>query len=137
MRGPFTIPFPLGTFPGNTVQESAGRLINCCSEPLGPNGTAPATYHRQPGLTQFAVTGQSGYRGGLIVNNLSYETWSGEATTVDASGTTAVLGAFPGTKKVSIARNQNVPPDVVAVDIDNGAYILHTASLANATATAT
>lgn len=137
MRGPFPIPFPLGSFPGLTPQESAGRLINCCSEPLGPGGPAPATYHRQPGLTQFAVTAQSGHRGGLIVQNQSYEAWLNEAATVDGGGNVVMLGNFPGSKHISIARNQNSPPDVVAVDIDNGAYILATSALANATATAT
>ena len=137
MRGPFDITWPLGSFPGNTPQESAGRVINCCSEPLGPGGPAPAAYHRQPGLSQFAATVHSGYRGGLIVNNLSYETWLNTASTIDAGGTEINLGAFPGSKHVSIARNQNVHPDVVAVDPDNGAYIFDTAALASATATAT
>jgi hypothetical protein len=137
MRGPFDITWPLGSFPGNTPQESAGRVINCASEPLGPGGPAPAGYHRQPGLSQFAVTAQTGYRGGLIVNNLSYEMWLNEAATVDINANVILLGAFPGSKHVSIARNQNAHPDVVAVDPDNGAYILDTATLANATATAT
>jgi hypothetical protein len=126
MRGPFDITWPIGSFPGNTPQESAGRVLNCCSEPLGPGGPAPAAYHRQPGLSQHAVTAQTGYRGGLIVSNLSYETWLNQAATVDAGGTVTLLGTFPGSKKVSIARNQNATPDVVAVDIDNGAYRLST-----------
>jgi hypothetical protein len=137
MRGPFPIPFPLGTFPGQTPQEGAGRLINCCSEPLGHGGPAPATYKRQPGLTQFAVTAMSGYRGGLIVQGLSYEAWSGQAATVDSVGAVSVIGSFPGTKHISIARNQNNPPDVVAVDPDQGAFILATGPLLSATATAT
>jgi len=126
MRGPFDITFPLSSFPGNTPQESAGRLVNCIAEPLGPGGPSPAGYHRQPGLSQFAVTAQTGYRGGLIVNNLSYEVWANQAATVTSAGVVALLGNFPGTKKVSIARNQNVTPDVVGVDIDNGAYTLST-----------
>ena len=137
MRGPVPIPFPLGTFPGQTPQESAGRVINCCSEPLGPGGPSTATYKRQPGLTQFAVTSQSGYRGGLIVQGLSYEAWEDEALTVDSVGAATVLGSLPGFKPISIARNQNSPPDVVAVDPDNGAFILATGPLLNATATAT
>ena len=137
MRGPFPIPFPLGTFPGQTPQESAGRLINCVSEPLGPGGPSQATYKRQPGLTQFAVTGQEGYRGGLIVQGLSYEAWMDEAATVDSAGGVTLLGTLPGAKPISIARNQNTPPDVVAVDRDNGAFILAAGTLANATATAT
>jgi len=123
-RGKVDIPWPLSSFPGSTPQESAGRLINCHSEPLGENGPARAAYHRSPGLTQYASTANTGYRGGLIVNNLSYETWSGTAATVDGSGNVVVLGAFAGTKKVTIARNQSATPNVVAVDIDNGAFTL-------------
>lgn len=127
-RDPAPIPWPLSSFPGANPQESAGRLINCYSEPLGepsrPTGPAPQVWRRAPGLSQHAATAQAGYRGGLIVNNLSYETWSGNASTVDSVGTVVSLGAFPGTKKVSIARNQNAATNVVAVDIDNGAYVL-------------
>jgi hypothetical protein len=137
MRGPAPINWPLSSFPGNTTHEAAGRLINCTAEPLGEGGPAKAAYHRQPGLSQFAATTQSGYRGGLIVNNLSYEAWFGQAATVNATGAPSSLGSLPGFKKISIARNQNAVPDVVAVDIDNGAYILSTSPLAVATGTAT
>ena len=120
------IQWPLSSFPGYTPQEGSGRLINCTAEPLGPNGPAQAAYHRQPGLTQFATTAQAGYRGGLIVNNLSYECFSGQALTVDNTGTVIVLGSFPGTQKVSIARNQAAgTPAVIAVDPTNGAYQLN------------
>jgi len=130
---PIDIPWPLSSFPGAMPQESAGRLINCYAEPLGQTqaGTGGrATKEPQvvwrgcPGFTPFALTGQTGYRGGLIVNNLSYECYKDNASTVDAAGAIASLGNFPGTKKVSIARNQAASPDVVAVDIDNGAFTL-------------
>src|ERR1700688_2305802 len=115
-RPPYPIPFPLSSFPGATSQESSGRLINCTAEPLG-EGTGPAkqVWRRQPGLTQFAPTAQTGYRGGLVVNNLSYEVFKNEDLTVDNSLVPVVnlLGNFPGTKKVSIARNQAATPDVV------------------------
>jgi|SRR5215831_147648 len=124
MRGPIDIPFPLSTFPGSTPQESAGRLINCHAEPLGPSGPARAAYHRSPGLSQHATTAQSGYRGGLIVNNLAYEAWSGNISTVDVNGVVTSIGSLPGTLKISIARNQKASPDVIAVDISNGAFIV-------------
>jgi len=130
-KPPVPVPFPLSTFPGATPQESAGRLINCYAEPLGDpqeqGKGAPRearVWRRSPGLTQFTQSGFSGYRGGLLVNNLSYEAWANEAVTVDASGNVSALGNFPGTKAISIARNQASPIDVIAVDIDNGAYLL-------------
>jgi hypothetical protein len=75
-------------------------------------------------LSQFnsVATGQTDYRGGLIVNNLSYEVWSGNLSTVDALGNVTSLGTIGGTLKVSIARNQAATPNVVIVDISNGAF---------------
>ena len=135
------IPFPLSSFPGANPQEGAGRLINCYAEPLGeaskPSGPAPQVWRGSSGLSQHAITTQSGYRGGLQVKNLSYEVFLNEAITVDAGGNVNVLGAFAGSKKVSIARDQASSPDVVAVDVDNGAFILNTADAASASATVT
>ncbi|WP_445222257.1 hypothetical protein ACKWRH_21620 [Bradyrhizobium sp. Pa8] len=130
MGKPVPIPFPLSTFPGATPQEGAGRLINCYAEPLGepsrPTGPAQQVWRGCPGLSQHAITGESGYRGGLLVKNLSYEIFDGKALTTDVAGVINVLGNFPGTKMVSIARNMAAVPDVVAVDVDNGAYQLST-----------
>jgi hypothetical protein len=142
-KPPSPIPIPHSTFPGANPQESAGRLINCTAEPLGegtnPTGPASNVWRRQPGLSQFNLqqTGQAGYRGGIVVNALSYEAWSGNASTLDVNGNYTSLGAFPGTQKASFARNQASVPDVVAVDPSNGAYILASAALASATGTAT
>jgi hypothetical protein len=139
---PISIPWPLSSFPGLNTQESSGRLINCTAEPLGepshPSGPAPQVWRRQPGLSLLASTSETAiYRGGLIANNLSYEIWA-NAYTVSAAGVATLLGALAGTQKVSIAHNQVRPnPDVVAVDISNGAYILNTTTLASASATAT
>jgi hypothetical protein len=139
---PPQIPWPLSSFPGANSQEGSGRLINCSAEPLGdsqkPSSPSPQVWRRQPGFSLFAITAEvAAYRGGLIVNNLSFEVWA-NVYTVDVNGILTLLGVLPGTKKVSIAHNQVRPsPDVVAVDIDNGAYILFTSPLANATNTAT
>lgn len=135
---PVPIPFPISSFPGANPQESGGRLINCYAEQLPDGGPAKYVLRRSPGLSQFAATSQSGYRGGLIVNNLSFECWENNASTIDDNGNVTSLGNFPGTKIASIARNQASPtPDVIAVDIDNGAYCLESATVNPATATAT
>jgi hypothetical protein len=113
------------------------------AEPLGEgnHATGPSSqvWRRQPGLTRFNVqdTGQSGYRGGIVVGGFSYNAWLNNASTLDATGNYASLGAFPGSKRAFFARNQAAVPDVIAVDQDNGAYILATSNLANAMATAT
>lgn len=131
---PVDVPWPVSSFPGANPQESAGRLINVYAEPLGSAKPAQPgipqktdiVWRRSPGMSQHAITAQSGYRGGLIVNNLAYEIFSGQALTVDINGVVAVLGALAGTKGVSIARNNAAAPNIIAIDIDNGAFRLDT-----------
>lgn len=131
---PLDIPWPTSTFPGASNQESAGRLINVYAEPLGSQrpaqpGIAPKSdviWRRSPGLTQFATTAQTGYRGGLQVAGASYDIFSNQAVVMDANGNVIVLGTLLGTKGISIARNNAASPNIIVVDIDNGAYRLDT-----------
>ena len=135
---PVPIPFPLSSFPGSDPQESEGRLINGYVEPLGESEQKKYKWIRSAGLSLHALTANSGYRGGLVVNSASIETWANNASSIDASGNVTSIGSFPGTKKVTIARNQAAPvPDVVAVDLDHGAYVLGSATVTAATATIT
>ena len=139
---PAPIPFPLSSFPGANPQESSGRLINAYGEPLGdpqkPTGPTPVVLRRSPGLSLQAITPQTGYRGGLIVNNLSFEIWANDASTVDVSGDVIDLGVVAGTDKISIARDQASPtPDVVVVTPSNGAYVLQAQAVVNASLIAT
>lgn len=133
---PSVIPFPLSSFPGQNPQEGAGRLINCHAEPLGepskPSAPAQQKWVGSAGLSEFARTAENNYRGGLIVKNLAYEVFQSNVVTVDAAGVVSVLGPMLGTKKVSIARNQAGNPDVVAVDVDNGAFALTAAGVPTA-----
>lgn len=141
MPKPSPIPFPLSSFPGQNPQEGAGRLINCYAEPLGepskPSAPSPQKWTGSSGLSQQGITAETNYRGGLQVKNLSYEVFATNVVTVDVGGVVNVLGNMAGTKKVSIARDQASNPDVVAVDVDNGAFILNTTAVANASLTAT
>src|SRR5215831_10142687 len=102
---PIDIPWPLSSAPGASPQEAAGRLVNCYAEPLGEAqagsggraGKGPVVVWRGcPGFSPIALMAQSGYRGGLIVNNLSYECYLNNASTLDASATVVSLGNFPG-----------------------------------------
>lgn len=133
MKSPHVaIPWPLSSFPGSNIhpgdntQESAGRVINRYAEPLGeashPSGPAPVVWRRSAGLTRHAATAQTGYRGGLLVNNLSFEVWNGNLSTVDTAGVVTSLGAITGTDSVSIARDLAASIDVVIVSPANGAF---------------
>ncbi len=87
-------------------------------------------WRRLPGLTQFSLTGQTGYRGGIEAGGISYEAFAGQAVTLTSGGAATNLGAFPGVDAISIAENQNATsPDVVAVDPIQGAYVLNSAIL--------
>lgn len=133
-KSPHTpVPFPLSSFPGSNIhpgsdntQESAGRIVNRYAEPLGeaakPSGPATQVWRRSPGLTRHAATAQTGYRGGLLVNNLAFEVWNGNLSTVDVNGVVVSLGAIAGTAPVSIARDLAAAIDVVVVDPANGAF---------------
>ena len=138
VKGPVPIPFPKSSFPGYDSQESEGRLVNCYIEPLGENDQKKQKWIRSAGLSLFTTTALSGYRGGLAVGNLSYDCWANNASTVNSAGAVSSIGTFPGTGKISIARNQAQPnPDVVAVDLVNGAYVLGSSTLTPATAQVT
>ena len=136
---PVPIPFPTSTFPGNNPQESSGRLINCYADPISDQ---PAQnnycYRRAPGLSLLAIMGSSSYRGGLTVHGVAYECLDNIAWKVHAGGSLTEIGTFPGERPLAgIAQNQAEIPDVVAVDPDNGAYVLASASVIDATGTIT
>jgi hypothetical protein len=129
---PTPIRFPLSSFPGASTQESAGRVYNCYAETLDDgqvkSGPSAAVWRRSAGLSQLnnAATGMTQpYRGGLLVGNLAYEVFQNNVISIDASGNVTALGAagtLTGNKKISIARDQAIPPHVVIVDPDNGAF---------------
>jgi hypothetical protein len=111
------IPFPLSSAPGASGHESAGRLINCYAEPLGKDVnsskgmTPPAVVWRKtPGLSRFATSANTVFRGMQLVNNTLYAAWSGKASAFDSTGAeTTLTGTLLGTDKVFFARNNKVP----------------------------
>lgn len=132
------IPWPLSSSPGSSPQESSGRLINCYAEPLGKvveadKGSAPpaVVWRKCPGLTLFAASAaQSGFRGGILVDNTAYAAWSGKVTSFDSAGTETVLtGALTGTEKVFWARNNKTTRDVVCVAPGTGAFTVTTSAV--------
>jgi hypothetical protein len=125
-----SIPFPLSSAPGSSPQESAGRLINCYAEPLGKDVEAkkgfvpPAVvWRKSPGLSLFGASGQTGFRGQLLVANTLYAAWSGKVSKFTSGGVETLLtGSLPGTEKVFFARNNAGNPDVVCVAPGTGAF---------------
>jgi hypothetical protein len=127
------IPFPLSSAPGASGHESAGRLINCYAEPLGKDvntqkGMVPpaVVWRKTPGLSRFATSANTIFRGMQLVNNTLYAAWSGKASAFDSTGAeTTLTGTLLGTDKVFFARNNKVPtPDLVCVSPGNGGFIV-------------
>jgi len=125
------IPFLLSSAPGGSSQEGAGRLINCYAEPLGKDINASkklappsAVWRKSPGLTLFAASGQTGFRGGLLVDSTFCAAWSGKVSKFTSAGVeTLMTGALTGTEKVFFARNNKTgSPDVVCVAPGTGAF---------------
>lgn len=125
------IPWPLSSSPGANPQESAGRLVNCYAEPLGKDvqakkGFAPpvVVWRKSPGLSLFGTSGQTGFRGSILIGSVIYAAWSGKVSTFVSAGTETLLtGALTGTEKVFWARNNKSPtPDVVCVAPGTGAF---------------
>jgi hypothetical protein len=125
------IPWPLSSSPGGSSQEGAGRLINCYAEPLGKVIEAskklappPAVWRKSPGLSLFGASGQTGFRGSILVDSTLYAAWSGKASKFTSAGAETLLtGSLTGTEKVFFARNNKVgSPDVVCVAPATGAF---------------
>jgi len=125
------IPWPLSSSPGANVQESAGRLINCYAEPLGRDVEATkklapprVVWRKCPGLSLFAASAQTGFRGAILVDSTFYAAWSGKVSAFTSLGVETLLtGSLTGTEKVFFARNNKVgSPDVVCVAPQTGAF---------------
>jgi len=131
---PINIPFPLSTAPGAFNQEEAGRLVNCYAEPLGKTlgatkgmPTPTVVWRKSPGLSQFGVSTNAGFRGGILIGGTQlYTAWNEKAAIFDAGGSETVLGgALSGSEKVFWARNNKAPtPDIVCVAPSSGAFLV-------------
>jgi hypothetical protein len=110
----------LTSSPGASPQESAGRLVNCYAEPLEDKRIS---YRRSAGLTSFATTGHTGYRGAILMPGILYVAELNRLIAVDTTGTVTDIGALAGSKPVSMARNNLNPTPMLAIVSENGAFI--------------
>lgn len=128
------IPLPDESAPGEHVHQSGGRLINCAALPLVGNAASGLSRRRPPGLTLFATSDHTGYRGGKQVGANLYSAWassSGVVSKVTSSGgaVTDLTGNLPGTAQAFFAANNAGTPDVVAVVPGEGAFTVTTAAV--------
>src|ERR1700692_3194331 len=129
-KGPFPITWPLSSAPGGSPQESAGRLINCCAEPLGAESPVKTVWRRRPGLSAFTDLALNNFRGGILVDNLAYIAVGAKIVTVDDLGNVTIAGTLPGTDRVSFARDNESPtPSIQCVAPSTGAFAVTSASV--------
>lgn len=119
------VPLPTTSMPGRHPQESAGRLINCFAEPLGPGARSKAVIRRAPGLKSFGTTSGSGFRGALLDGNTLYAAWDKVYSFTSAGGAGTLVGSLSGTEKAFWAKNNKTPTaDKVLVVPGEGAFVV-------------
>lgn len=125
------IPFPALSTPGRTGQETGGRLINCYVVEIKGAPANPVLWQRSPGLRRIVeITDHSGCRGLITIGSTLLHILGGQVYSVIRSGTTftaTALGALAGTAPVTVAKNNAVTPNVVAVT-ENGVFNLFASS---------
>lgn len=124
------INLPKSSFPGPR-QESRGVLTNCYAEPDGEDGDI--RWKRDPGLTQFGTSTQTGFRGFLFVPGSLYVVIGTKVFRYTSGGGAGVLltGTVPGESPVIMARNDDVVPAVVIVAPGDGVFIISGSAVAS------
>jgi hypothetical protein len=117
---------PTTTSPGQYPQESGGRITNAYVEPLVGNAGTKFALKRVAGLSAFATTSQTGFRGAQLVGSTLYSAFSGKAVKSTSAGgaATVLTGSLNGTLPVIWARNNASTPDLVAVAPGDGAFVV-------------
>ncbi|MCJ2129220.1 hypothetical protein [Methylobacterium sp. E-045] len=118
------IAFPTSSRPGLSAEEGSGRLINAFVEQLGDGSRGPVSIRRVPGLARFADTGLRGPRGMRTLGDMLLAAYRDKLVQIRADGSVMPLGDLPGTRRITIARNNRAPvPQTVCVT-EYGTYTL-------------
>jgi hypothetical protein len=126
------IPFPVQTAPGAKSPEGGGRISNGYVEELGDQAPNKTVIRRAPGLVNFGTSGQSGYRGSILVNGVLYAGFNGKLEKwTSAGGASVNVGNLNGTKRGFFAANNNTTPDKVFVDPDGNIATFTPSSVTN------
>jgi hypothetical protein len=125
------IPFPISSAPGVKPQEGAGRLINIFAEKQEQGAPFPVIWRRTAGLRQIlSVADHIHLRGAIQVASTLVSVFDTRAYAITRSGdiySATNLGALGGTDMITVAKNNNGTPDIVAVTTA-GAFNLFTGS---------
>lgn len=122
------IVFPASSNPGTRPQESSGRLINAFVEESPVGAPGKGLWRRSPGLTYLAeALGRTHTRGFLDCNGTVLWVLDDRVLSFDSTYTIADRGALLGHEPITLARNNAVTPNNIAVT-ENGCFNLFTGS---------
>jgi hypothetical protein len=122
------IVFPTSSAPGVRPQESGGRLINAFAEATPYGAPSKVIIRRSPGLLKKQESVNHVHtRGFLDAAGLLLWVLNDRVLSVDNSFVTVDLGALVGTLPVTLAKNNALVPNYVAVT-ENGCFNLFTGS---------
>ena len=118
---PVTIPWPTSALPGRRAGEGQGDLVNAYAVKIGDI----VEIRRTPGLVRKLVLPDPVARiarGTHALTDRMFHVWDDELRCLVGDTDTAVIGALPGTDRVTMAHNmRDDTPDVVIVT-QLGAY---------------
>lgn len=130
-----TIPliFPNQSNPGRFYANGSARLVNCFREQQGPEGTVDTPIHACSGLSLFStLSGGSGIRAALAVDNYLYVVSGRLLFRVDSAGAATQIGAIPTDGPVYMARNRAVPTQIGICSAGQFWYLVGTTLTLNA-----
>ena len=129
---PVQLPFPITALPGRRPGEGQGDLLNVFARKVGNL----IRWQRVPGAMRFTppMFGDVRFssfapRGQLPVDQYLLSVWGDKVTRTLANGSQTMLTGtpIPGTGPVTLARNLQIPPQVVVV-ADNKAFAIDIAA---------
>ncbi len=123
-----TVPLNLGTgsTPGRDGQEGRTRHINGFVEALGGEAKSQSAIYPVAGFTRWDASAFTGAARGLIKRseNELIAFLGQQIVAFDANANATVLGALAGAKRLFLARNQALSPQIGIVDGDGRYYLL-------------
>lgn len=99
------IPFGSQSYRHASLPLSAQRMVNCYLEAAPPDAKTLAAVVPCFGMQTLSTVG-TGFRGGLVVNDVIYAVSGHTLYQIQENGTATVLGTIPGTDRVSMAADE-------------------------------
>jgi hypothetical protein len=123
MSSPVQIPWPLQALPGRRPGDGQGDLINAYATQIGDM----VEIRRTPGLIKAIILPapiDRIPRGMHALPDRLFHAWDGQMRVWQEGGDVAVVGAFPGSDRITMAHNmRDLGQNVVAVN-QIGAYLI-------------